>query len=476
LSFIFLFSSFWFSFAKERLTYDKALGLAKQYIENSLSDESWKDNNPYINWEWKYFYTDDEKKPSYIEFKVSCKEEINCWFILVNSDWNDVAVPIASTSWVWPAELLTLQNETKVNTKNKENKTNKKSNNKLYYFWPLEQYSIDDENDEVLSINPEDNIDSIIENDKTLTKQDKDKQRNKHKTNLKDRIKNNKLEAKNYKKSDEFKKKKEEIKDQILQIPKEEFSFKSLDMAFADLPERTTWVTYTSPWASDIFVPWSSTSDCTSRVPCYQQFQTIYSNLTCSSWCSPTAVAILFWYYDKNWFSNLVSWTAPTSEIMNTTSKWLVNSVAAKMWTYCKYIQKSWTYQWATNGTNIINTKQYAIDKWYKNTTSSGLSSSNISTLFSGIKTEINAGRPTLVSMKYIFNNETIRHTAVVYWYKSTPSNSNIVLMNMWWWKYKVDWWTTYTYSSINQNLWSIYYVWSNNKVAYAITKFTIKQ
>lgn len=112
---------FSFTFAKENIIYTKAENLALQYIKNSIEDESWKDNNPHINWEWKYFYTDDEKNPSYIEFKVSCDNTIDCWFILVNSDWDDVAVPIASTTWVWPWESLVWNN----------------SKNKLYYLTSL---------------------------------------------------------------------------------------------------------------------------------------------------------------------------------------------------------------------------------------------------------------------------------------------------------------------------------------------------
>jgi hypothetical protein len=58
--------------------YEKALSLANQYIENSLEDEFWKDNNPRIEEEGKYFYTDDENNPSYIEFQVTCDNTEYC--------------------------------------------------------------------------------------------------------------------------------------------------------------------------------------------------------------------------------------------------------------------------------------------------------------------------------------------------------------------------------------------------------------
>ena len=183
---------FSFTFAKEKVIYKKAENLAKQYIENSLEDENWEEKNPYINWEWKYFYTDDEKNPSYIEFKISCNDNLNCWFILVNSDWNDVAIPIASTSWIWPWEVLSIKND----------------NNKLYYFSPFEQYSEDLETKEVSSINPEDNIELLIKNNSKLTNKEKEIKLNNYKEDLKQKLFNAKIEAKEYKKSENFKKEK----------------------------------------------------------------------------------------------------------------------------------------------------------------------------------------------------------------------------------------------------------------------------
>ncbi|MDR2639926.1 MAG: hypothetical protein LBC61_00885 [Candidatus Peribacteria bacterium] len=46
---VFFGLTFSFSFAKDKLTYNKALSLAEQYIENSLEDEFWKDNNPVVS-------------------------------------------------------------------------------------------------------------------------------------------------------------------------------------------------------------------------------------------------------------------------------------------------------------------------------------------------------------------------------------------------------------------------------------------
>ena len=65
-------------------------------------------------------------------------------------------------------------------------------------------------------------------------------------------------------------------------------------------------------------------------------------------------------------------------------------------------------------------------------------------------------------------------HATVTYWYKSSPSNSNVVLMNMWWGTLAAN--SSTTFSSINQNLSAVSYGWPNDKTVYAITKFTIKK
>ncbi|MDD3793805.1 MAG: C10 family peptidase [Candidatus Gracilibacteria bacterium] len=477
LLFVLFGNPFSFTFAKSKVIYERSENLAKQYIENSLNDDNWKGKNPYISGEGKKFYTDDEKNPSYIEFKISCDNEINCGFILVNSDGNDVVVPIASTSGIGPGELLSLQNEEKINNKNKENKTNKKSNNKLYYFGPMEQYSIDEENEEVISINPQDEIDLVIENDKTLKKEDKEKQKLKAKQELKNRINDYKIKAKEYKKSDEFKKHKEEIKDQILKMPKEEFVFEKLDMAFADeTPEYST--IYNSPGASNIFVSGSNSSDCNSRTPCYNQFTSSYTapvpytTAVCYSGCSPTAVAILFGYYDRNGLIDLVTGTAPSAGV-GTTVQTLVNSIKSHIGTSC--VRKGTTniYYGSTTPSNVYKAKQYALDKGYTKTTSSYITG-NISTLFTEIKLEIDSNRPIITHMKNLSDN-TEGHATVTYGYKSSPSNSNVVLMNMGWGNITVNG-TTTTFSSINQNLGAIYYGGANNKTVYAITKFNIKK
>lgn len=64
--------------------------------EESLSEYSnWYKENPKITKE-TYFYSDDEKNPSYIEYKVSCNYDKNCWYVIVNLDNSDAKIPMSS--------------------------------------------------------------------------------------------------------------------------------------------------------------------------------------------------------------------------------------------------------------------------------------------------------------------------------------------------------------------------------------------
>jgi len=437
LLFIILFNPISFSFAKTKVVYEKALNLANTYIENSINDDSWFENNPKIDWKWEYYFTDDDKTPSYIEFKVSCDKEKNCWFILVNIDWDDVSVPIASTSWVWPSEIL-------------KHKSINSENNKLYYFWAFEQYIENLDNGDVYSINPNDNIENKLLNFKNLDKIELKEKEKIAKEELKQRLKKLKQEAKDYKKSVDFKNKKEEIKDQILQLPKEKFVVNNLDMSYAS---------YTNPWTSDIIIPgWFSTSTCVWVTPCYDQFQTVYNWETCNVWCSPTAAWIVLWYYDRNWFPNLLPWTATL------TNSYFVDNMIKDLWNIM------WTECSGNTGVTYMNKisdlKYYAINKWYAWTTTHFSWLKSTSYIFSNIKHEIDNLRPIIIHTLW-----TPWHDIVWFWYKSIW-NYKVARVNMWWWGISKEW--IYYLSNIDQNLDAIYYNWSNNNIAWWFTKIII--
>lgn len=420
------------SFAFNEFSYENAKSLAMDYISNSSFDENWKDKHPDIAWEWKYFYTDAET-PSYVEFKVSCDKNPDCWFIMVNFDWDDVSIPIASTSGNTPSEVLSAKNGSDV------------KNNKLYYFNPFEQYAENQLTWDISSIDPQDDFwDEVSWTGNVTPEVKKEKKANKNKS-LKDKILKAKSEAKEYKKSDDFKKKRQELKDKKQTIPKEEVSFKYLDMALAGTTQVVNWSTY---------VTWSSTTNCNSRVPCYRQFTYNYPSWSCLSWCSPTAVAMLFWYHDRVWnYPNLVSGVAKDYIIGSTTDTNItnmINSVRDYMLTYCE------NWGWTSTWTNIPLAYKYAVSKWYVNSNAYRWTWTP-SWLINIIKSEINKWNPIIIN--------TVIHTLVWYWYNNTL-NSQMVRVNYGWWNG--------TYSNVDVNISSININWGAYTISSTV-RFDIK-
>lgn len=496
--------TFTFSFAKEKIAYEKALELANQYIKNSLEDENWKWQNPTVT-DSKYFYTDNENKPAYVEFQVTCDKEKFCWFVLVNIDWDDVAVPIASTIWVGPSGALEAKLNRIVSSSTK--------NNKLYYFSPFDQFIQDVDTKEVVAINPSEDIDINLEifvaNEKVnifkernlevyeklmeaytfldkvedLSKRleyiqtadelleravgnieisDKkiDAKRQELKTELKDKLETLKVWAKEFKKSNEFKAKKEEIKDQILEVPNETFSMKVLDMGYA---------AYTNPWTSNVFIPWwTSSSTCTWITPCYKQFTTTYNWKTCSVWCGPLAVWIIYWYYDIFWWKwNLMPWTAPMTNdsngYVNTT-----NTMIKELWDLMNSSCDGSVW-WAARP-DVKLAVQYAKNKWYTNSTSTFNNENSTSLVFNNIKNEVNAWRPILIHAPWT----PFWHIVVWFWYKSTGT-IKIVRVNIWAWYTPIDANSSYYSSNIDLDLDGMYWSWTTSHQWLYSTTFNIK-
>ena len=410
-----------YTFAQPLLTQGKALKLAEQYIENSLSDEAWKDNNPHISAQTP-FHVDDSKVVSYIEYKVSCDSTPDCGFILVNVDKNDVAVPIASPTGNTPSELL--------DTGAWESD--------YYYFSPFDIYAENLETGFVQALDPGKAVDPREESDLKLSKEEKDILKE-QKQALKDELKAAKQQAKEYKKSQDFKDRKLEIQDQIFSVPKEEFSMKVLPQVNA--------VTYTSPWASNTFISWGTyTVWCNWQTPCYKQFNRWYWVSRCPVWCTPNALWIIFGWYDRNGYPDLLPWTA--ARINNSDIDSMISQIGTYMWTSC-----SWG-EWATSWWNTDDWIQYAKDKWYTSAYGSNYTFSTFLDLFNKIKNEVNNNRPSILHIGKP-PLATLPHSIVVFWYRynTTPY---IVRVNMWWWWGILNNW--YYWSNIDQNLSSIYY------------------
>lgn len=446
--FITLLSFSSITYAISKFNYDSALQLANDYIVNSSFDENWKDNNPHIVGQWRNFHTDDDSKTSYIEFKVSCDNNPDCGFIMVNYDWDDVTIPVASTSWNTPSEVLLAQNGWTT------------EDNNLYYFSPFDMYSENIKTDYVASINPEDNIDTQLNQNKTLTVEEKKVKRLELETWLRDKINQSKQDASDYKKTDEFKNKINDLRDKKQAIPKDEVSYKILPFASAELNQGWNW--YISPWTSDIFIPWASTSNCWSRIPCYNQFTTTYNWSSCYVWCTPVAFWMIYWYYDRQWiYPNLISWTA--NSINDSTVNTMIQTVWAKLSTFC-----SWN-EWATYSSNYTNAIQYAKDKWYTSSVATNYSWIP-SSLFTTIKSEINSNRPIVIHLRSLDWKKG--HSVVWYWYKSIWSTP-IVRINMWWGYILIPWTSSYYYSNVDYDLNSMYY--NNRSGNYANWLTTIR-
>ncbi|RAL57692.1 hypothetical protein BLD25_02055 [Candidatus Gracilibacteria bacterium GN02-872] len=114
--------------------------VANKYIQDaSTFDYFWKGKNPKIVSE-KLFYSGDENKPSYIEYKVSCDDRKDCGYVMVNLDGTDVDIPEASSVGQTPSEMMG-----EMSGKNSKN----------YYFSVFEQFSENPETGEIGFINPD---------------------------------------------------------------------------------------------------------------------------------------------------------------------------------------------------------------------------------------------------------------------------------------------------------------------------------
>lgn len=432
-------------FAYKEFNYNSAKNIAIDYIQNSSFDENWNWKNPTISGEWKYFYT-DSNNPSYIEFKVSCDNEPNCWFIMVNFDGNDVSIPVSSTSWNTPSEVLEFKNGNK--------------NNNFYYFSPFEQYAENEITWSVSSINPQD--DEVLTN-KTARSINIDNKSYKN-NSLKEKLDNAKKESKKFKNSQEFKKLKKELKENKLTVPNEEISFKVLDMAMAEkyIPNQK-W--YEPVVASDAFVKWKNLWWCWSRIPCYWQYLRNYNEanwVNCYVWCTPIAVAMIYGYYDNNWFPNLIP--TDTNFTNNLETIILADKIKNIIKTKCN---SNW--EWSTIPSNIPLAIQYAKDKGYIKSTSNYISW-NSASLFPLLKNEINNWRPVILNVQWIRQWKDIWHSIVAYWYNS--KSTNIIRVNMWWWEKATLKWINqniYNYSNIDYNINAIYF-WINTSPSSMIT------
>lgn len=347
---------------------------AEKYIaEMAEVDPFWKWENPKIVWQTP-FYDSDDNKPSYIEYKVSCNRDTNCWYVLVNLDGSDVDIPESSSVWKAPSEQM-----------------DKTGNWKNYNFWVFEKFSYDENTWDIWYINP---------GNEALEEQAKQSVFSK---NTMSSVKTNPLKEKFGKLKKEAKENKEEnIQKQLLNK-----SVISNDtMLSSSLSPMKNGHDF---WLlNDHINEW----DCYWVTPCYNQHMRSYWDQTWYSWCVPTAFSILYWFYDRNWKDDLISWKTPI------VSNSVINNLQVTLW------EIMWTYrnnkwEWATSNNRIIN--------WfnYKNNIYSR-SYQELSYDLRTIKKEIDDNRPVI--LRYTCSNGQCGHAIVVHWY-----NKNDLVVNFWW-------------------------------------------
>lgn len=157
---------------------------------------------------------------------------------------------------------------------------------------------------------------------------------------------------------------------------------------------------------------------CNSPTPCYNQWWRKYWNKYWPTWCTPTALSIVLWYYDRNWFpnilrnvdapkinnDNIVGLQTKLWNLMLTTLQW--KEWATKVWNnplWWKILD--WVYKYNYDFQN---------DVWY-----------NFNNFESIIKNEINNWRPILI---WYTSDKNTWHTIVWHWYKW-----NNIYVNFWW-------------------------------------------
>ena len=158
--------------------------------------------------------------------------------------------------------------------------------------------------------------------------------------------------------------------------------------------------------------------------------------------------SILYWFYDRNWFPNLISWYAPAMN--NTTIRVLQSNLAVLLDTE---LLRGWegltlfknTLKWFDY---VKNNTNYKVNywKWEANLLNK--------TTFERVKWEIENKRPVMLSYTW--------HMVIAHWYRW----KNILFLNLWWWPNR-----SHVAVNVNANTISWDYVWreSVNYIIYSI-------
>ena len=355
-----------------------AAGLVSQWLTvNAFSDNFREKAEQHLQeilpgnifWEWKNpritketpFYDVDDTNPNYIEYKISCDNEEDCGYLMYNIDWSDVDVPIAAFSGKTISERL--------------NWWNNSWDIKNYYFWMFNQFATDSKWN-IWYVNPAE--EKAVKDDMS-TSISRGSQINSLSTKATLEQRNNSIKSNfnNLREAVKSSKEKNKVKHSLDKLQNQ--------ASFA----RNQLQAYGSDYG---FVRWDIMWEgCTSLVPCYTQTYRDYPSLVpCYTqtyrdypsdrirdwvwprgvtWCTPTALSIIMWYYDRNWYPNMVSWYAPAKTekhyYESDDNDWerIIRELQTKLWDAMNtYLSKSW---WLTNTFRILYWIYYIRDNTY---------------------------------------------------------------------------------------------------------------
>jgi hypothetical protein len=133
---------------------------------------------------------------------------------------------------------------------------------------------------------------------------------------------------------------------------------------------------------------------CGSVMPCYKQYNPTTVSPYCATWCVPTAMSIIFGYYDRNGLKpNLLTWIA-SDTVMDV---FMSNTIRTYMKTRCTSV-----WDWSTSSVTMVDGIQYAKDKGYRNSAAILDTGTN---LWPAIRAEIKAGRPVMINIQASLTN-----------------------------------------------------------------------
>ena len=345
----------------------KIMKQARNIAHNSFKwiepyDVNWKGKLPKLFWKPVPYYADDVSEPIAYEWKIACFHVKDCGSITVASLNGEYQILETSTYGKANYERLWQAKQWK--------------KNKLYYYSPVDQYI------ESLDVNWVKTVEAINPWKKYI--------------DVTSELYDEKSKIELIRKKGKLKFHKDSI-------------------------TSPQWLIGT--WTITANLPWTSLWTCGGPLPCYNQFSQSYNGTICLSWCGPTALAIIFGYYDRNGaFPNLLPCVVASSTIADIS---MVNSIRGYMWTVCS------GWEWATGFWNLGLGMQYARNRGYTNSANGILTSWTVWAMMLKVKAQINAGKPIIVN----YGTATIWHIMAAYGFQTnaapTPDDIHV---NFWWW------------------------------------------